>query len=194
MKINIAVFASGSGTNAENLVLYFRTNPLAEVSLIVCNKPDAFVLTRAENLGVESLLINRTDWEHPENLVQELLKRKIDLIVLAGFLWLVPSELIEAFPRRIINIHPALLPKYGGKGMYGDKVHESVKKNSETETGITIHYVDNKYDTGDIIFQESVKINPILESADEIAHKVHELEYKWYPEIVARVAGEIQKK
>jgi len=194
LKINIAVFASGSGTNAENLVLYFRTNPLAEVSLIVCNKPDAFVLTRAENLGVESLLINRTDWEHPENLVQELLKRKIDLIVLAGFLWLVPSELIEAFPRRIINIHPALLPKYGGKGMYGDKVHESVKKNSETETGITIHYVDNKYDTGDIIFQESVKINPILESADEIAHKVHELEYKWYPEIVARVAGEIQKK
>jgi len=194
LKINIAVFASGSGTNAENLVLYFRTNPLAEVSLIVCNKPDAFVLTRAENLGVESLLINRTDWEHPENLVQELLKRKIDLIVLAGFLWLIPPALIEAFPRRIINIHPALLPKYGGKGMYGDKVHESVKINSETETGITIHYVDNKYDTGDIIFQESVKINPILESADEIAHKVHELEYKWYPEIVARVAGEIQKK
>ena len=194
MKINIAVFASGSGTNAENLVRYFKTNPLAEVSLIVCNKPDAYVLTRAENLGVESLLVDRTNWNHPEKLVHELSKRKIDLIVLAGFLWLVPPALIEAFPRRIINIHPALLPKYGGKGMYGDKVHESVKKNSETETGITIHYVDNKYDTGDIIFQESVKISPFLESADEIAQKVHKLEYKWYPEIVARVVKEIHKK
>ncbi len=187
MKINIAIFASGSGTNAENLVKYFRNHQIATISLIVCNKPDAFVLERAANLGVESLMVNRTDWNTPEKLIYELHKRNIDLIVLAGFLWLIPIQLIEAFPRRIINIHPALLPKYGGKGMYGEKVHESVKVNRETETGITIHYVDNKYDTGDIIFQESVKINPYLVSASFIAEKVHELEYRWYPIIVEQV-------
>ena len=194
MKVKIAIFASGSGTNAENLVKYLRAESMVEVNIIVCNKPDAYVLKRADNLGVESLVVDKNNWSHPDKLVHELLKRKIDLIVLAGFLWLIPNELIEAFPGRIINIHPALLPKYGGKGMYGDKVHEAVLKNGETETGITIHYVDNKYDTGKIIFQKSVKINPLVESAADIANKVHQLEYKWYPEIVAGLAREILKK
>lgn len=193
LKINIAIFASGSGTNAENLVHYFRNRTTAGISLIVCNKPDAFVLERAAKLGVESLVVNRTDWNSPEKLIYELQKRKIDLIVLAGFLWLIPAELIDAFPRRIINIHPALLPKYGGKGMYGDRVHESVKEKRDTETGITIHYIDNKYDTGDIIFQKSVSIDPVAESGSTIAAKVHELEYKWYPQIIAQVAEMIQK-
>ena len=113
------------------------------------------------------------------------------MIVLAGFLWLVPWQLIDAFPNRIINIHPALLPKYGGKGMYGDKVHEEVKKNRETETGITIHYVDKQYDTGSVIFQESVKIDTDLFSPANIANMVHALEYEWYPKIVERVAEKI---
>ena len=194
MKVNIAVFASGSGTNAENLVRYFRANPVARVRLIVSNKSDAHVLKRAENLGVESIVIDRKDWQSPEQLVKELQKRKIDLIVLAGFLWLIPEKLIDAFPGRIINIHPALLPKYGGKGMYGEKVHEEVRKNRENETGITIHVVDKLYDTGDIIFQKSVKINPYLFSAGFIASKVHKLEYKWYPKVVEQIALEIRNR
>lgn len=173
---------------------YFSANPIASVKIIVANKPDAYVLKRAEKLEVEALIINRQDWESPVNLIQELKDRKIDLIVLAGFLWLVPGQLIDAFPNRIINIHPALLPKYGGKGMYGDKVHEEVKKNKETETGITIHYVDKQYDTGSIIFQENVKIDPDLFSPLDIANLVHELEYEWYPKIVARVAERILKE
>ena len=191
MKINIAVFASGSGTNAENLVRYFSASTIATVRVIVANKPDAYVLKRAENLGIEALVINRQDWQSPESLIHELQKRKIDMIVLAGFLWLVPWQLIDAFPNRIINIHPALLPKYGGKGMYGDKVHEEVKKNRETETGITIHYVDKQYDTGSVIFQESVKIDTDLFSPANIANMVHALEYEWYPKIVERVAEKI---
>ena len=194
MKVNIAVFASGSGTNAENLVRYFRANPVARVRLIVSNKSDAYVLKRAENLGVESIVIDRKDWQSPEQLVKELQKRKIDLIVLAGFLWLIPEKLIDAFLGRIINIHPALLPKYGGKGMYGEKVHEEVRKNRENETGITIHVVDKLYDTGDIIFQKSVKINPYLFSKGFIASKVHKLEYKWYPKVVEQIAIEIRNR
>jgi phosphoribosylglycinamide formyltransferase-1 len=194
LKVNIAVFASGSGTNAENLVRYFRANPVARVQLIVSNKTDAYVLKRAENLGIESIVIDRKDWQSPEKLVNELQKRKIDLIVLAGFLWLVPAGLIDAFPGRIMNIHPALLPKYGGKGMYGEKVHEAVRKNRETETGITIHFVDKQYDTGSIVFQKSVHINPYLFSSGFIAKKVHELEYEWYPKIVEQVAEGILKE
>lgn len=191
MKVNIAIFASGSGTNAENLVRYFRASPVARVRLIVSNRPDAYVLQRAKNLNVESVVINRAQWQSPEKLVHELKKRKIDLVVLAGFLWLVPEKLIGAFPGRIINIHPALLPKYGGKGMYGNKVHESVKRNRETTTGITIHFVDKQYDTGSIVFQKTVEINPWLFSAGFIAKKVHELEYEWYPKVVEGVAEKI---
>jgi len=194
VKVNIAVFASGSGTNAENLIRYFRANPVARVRLIVCNKPDAYVLQRAESLRVETLVIDRKNWQQPDKLVRELQKRRIELIVLAGFLWLVPEKLIDAFPGRIINIHPALLPKYGGKGMYGDKVHESVKRNRETETGITIHFVDKQYDTGSIISQKKVEINPWLFSAGYIAKKVHELEYEWYPKVVEQVAEKIEKE
>jgi phosphoribosylglycinamide formyltransferase-1 len=193
VKVNIAVFASGSGTNAENLIRYFRANPVARVRFIVSNKPDAFVLQRAKEHNVESIVIHREDWKSPTKLVHELQERRIDLIVLAGFLWLVPEKLVHAYPGRIINIHPALLPKYGGKGMYGEKVHESVKHNRETETGITIHFVDKQYDTGSIIFQKGVEINPYLFSAGFIAKKVHELEYEWYPKVVEEVAKEISK-
>jgi phosphoribosylglycinamide formyltransferase 1 len=191
MKINIAVFASGSGSNAENLALYFKNNPLAEVTLIVCNNPNAFVLQRAANLGIESILINRQQWNASEHLVDELKKREIRLIVLAGFLWLVPAPIIRAFPDRIINIHPALLPKFGGKGMYGDKVHEAVKEFGETETGITIHYVNSNYDEGDIIFQKSIEIDTAKLTPDDIASMVHQLEYDWYPKIVERVVEKL---
>jgi len=193
MKLKIAVFASGSGTNAENLIKYFKNGPLAEVTLVVCNKEDAYVLQRAANLDVESFLINKDQWKKPEILINELKVRNIELIVLAGFLWLIPEKLVDAYPDRIINIHPALLPKYGGKGMYGSKVHESVKQNHEPETGITIHYVNSAYDDGAIIFQKSVKIDPEHHSSDEIAEKVHQLEYEWYPKIVEGVVKEIQK-
>ena len=191
MKINIAVFASGSGTNAENLIRYFRNNPTGKVKLVVSNKPDALVLKRAENLGVESIVISGKDWQSPEKLIHELKKRKIDIIVLAGFLWLVPEKLIDAYSQRIINIHPALLPKYGGKGMYGDKVHEEVRRNRETTTGITIHFVDKHYDNGKIIAQKTVEINPYIFSAGAIAKKIHELEYRWYPVIVEDIAKKI---
>jgi phosphoribosylglycinamide formyltransferase 1 len=183
-KINIAVFASGSGSNAENLIHYFKNHAWAEVTLIVCNNPDAYVLKRAAKLGVESIITDRAQWKNPDELVKELRKRDIGLIVLAGFLWLIPEPLIDAFPHRIINIHPALLPKYGGKGMYGDAVHHAVKANKETETGITVHFVNAHYDEGDIIFQKSTGIDPDTHSHEEIASKVHDLEYEWYPKVV----------
>ena len=191
MKIRIAIFASGSGTNAENLVRYFTNHPLAEVTLVVCNKEGAFVLQRASKLGIESLLIGKDQWNDPEILIHDLKTREIGLIVLAGFLWLIPEKLIDAYPDRIINIHPALLPKYGGKGMYGDKVHETVKQNKETETGITIHYVNKFYDEGGIIIQKSTGIDPENHSVEEIAKKVHSLEYEWYPRVVENVVKNI---
>jgi phosphoribosylglycinamide formyltransferase-1 len=191
LKINIAVFASGSGSNAENLIRYFKDNTRARVTLVVSNKDGALVLERASNLGVESILINREQWASPEGLINELKKRDINLIVLAGFLWLVPKAMVDAYPHRIINIHPALLPKYGGKGMYGDKVHQAVKQNRETETGITVHYVNNNYDEGAIIFQKSTGIDPENHTVEEIAHKVHQLEYEWYPVVVEQVAIKI---
>jgi phosphoribosylglycinamide formyltransferase-1 len=192
--INIAVFASGSGSNAENIYKHFENSTLAQVSLIVSNNEKAFVLQRAANLGIEAIVVNRSQWTAPETLINELKSRNIDLIVLAGFLWLVPEQLISAFPDRIINIHPALLPKYGGKGMYGDKVHEAVKQNRETETGITIHYVNSRYDEGTTIFQESTGIDPETHSVDEIAQKVHALEYEWYPKVIEDVVSEMKER
>jgi len=185
--ISIAIFASGSGTNAENLVRYFQQSSVARVTLIVCNNPDAYVLQRASNLGIDTLLVNREDWKQPQNLAQQLEDKNIGFIVLAGFLWLIPADLVAAYPHKIINIHPALLPKYGGKGMYGSKVHESVYQNGEHETGITIHFVNNKYDDGAIIFQKTVDIDPGSESPEDIAEKVHTLEYEWYPKVVESV-------
>lgn len=191
-RLNIAVFASGSGTNAENLIRYFQDSELAQVKLLVCNKPNAGVLEKAERFGVKSVLINREDWQYADHLLDILKENRIHFIVLAGFLWLMPEQVIHKYEHRIVNIHPALLPKYGGLGMYGSRVHEAVKHNKEVETGITIHYVDAKYDEGKVIFQKSVEIDPVTHSADEIAHKVHELEYEYYPKVVEGLLKELQ--
>lgn len=185
-KKRIAVFASGSGSNAENIVRFFRDSAIAEVVLILSNKPDAFVLERAAKLNIETLVFNRTDFYESDIVNSKLNEAEIDLIVLAGFLWLVPTGLIKEYNNRIVNIHPALLPKYGGKGMYGMKVHEKVITEGEIESGITIHYVNEKYDEGDIIFQGRCLISK-NENAETLANKVHKLEYKYYPEVIERI-------
>lgn len=192
-RINIAVFASGSGTNAENLIRYFQNSDIGEVKLVICNKAQAGVLERAERLGVKTELISREDWQYSEHLLDILKENRIQFIVLAGFLWLMPEQVIHKYEHRIVNIHPALLPKYGGLGMYGSRVHEAVKNNKEVETGITIHYVDPKYDEGKIIFQKSTQIDPNTHSPEEIAQKVHELEYEYYPKVVEGLLREMAK-
>lgn len=185
---NIAIFASGSGTNAENIVLYFKNHPGIRVSLILANKPDAYVLERAEKLEIPSFVFSRKDFYDTPLILDLLLNNKIDFIVLAGFLWFVPEYLIKAFPKKIVNIHPALLPKHGGKGMYGDKVHQAVIAEGDSETGITIHFVNDHYDEGEIIFQDSFPVLPD-DTPETIAHKVHQLEYLHFPRVIEKVIG-----
>jgi phosphoribosylglycinamide formyltransferase 1 len=180
---NIAVFASGSGTNAQNIAEYFLAVSDIRVSLILSNKLDAFVLERAKKLGIPSLVFTRKDFYESEIILNILERDKIDFIVLAGFLWLIPDYLLKAYPRKILNIHPALLPKYGGKGMYGDMVHQAVIRSGDKQTGISIHYVNVHYDEGEIIFQDSFEIQP-GDTAESIAQKVHALEYKHFPRII----------
>jgi phosphoribosylglycinamide formyltransferase-1 len=181
---NIALFASGNGTNVQRIAEYFRGSETVCVKLIVCNNAKAYVLERAKNLGIESFLINdKEQFFHSEELFCILQQHGIDWIVLAGFLWLIPDYLIEAYPNRIINIHPALLPKYGGKGMYGMRVHEAVVANGEKETGITIHYVNGCYDEGEVIFQAKCSLSPD-DTAEDVAGKVHGLEYEWFAKVV----------
>ena len=183
---NIAIFASGSGSNAQNIAEYFSKNPEIRVSLILANRPDAFVLERARNLGIDSIVFTRKDFYETDLILKILVKRDIDFIVLAGFLWFVPENLLRAYPGRIINIHPALLPKHGGKGMYGDRVHQAVIQEGDTRTGITIHFVNDHYDEGEIIFQDSFEIQP-GDTAESIAKKVHALEYKHFPRVIEEV-------
>jgi phosphoribosylglycinamide formyltransferase-1 len=185
----IALFASGSGTNVENIVLYFKKHPSIEVSLILSNKKDAYVLERAKRLNIPSVVFNQHQFNETAEIVDRLKADKIDLVVLAGFLWLIPPSLIEAFPNKIINIHPALLPKYGGKGMYGSKVHEAVVSNHEKESGITIHYVNGEYDKGNIIFQTEIVVLP-TDTPDNVAHKVHDLEYENFPKVIEQLLME----
>lgn len=180
---SIAIFASGSGTNAENIGLYFDNHPQIKIELILSNNPNAYVLKRAEKMGIDSMVFNRDEFYRDTRVLKALLDRKIEVIVLAGFMWLVPPALVAAFPNRILNIHPALLPKYGGKGMYGDFVHQAVSKANEVETGITIHFVNEEYDEGDILFQKQVKIIA-GEHPDGIAEKVHGLEYEYFPMVI----------
>lgn len=189
--IRIALFASGSGTNVENIANYFNGKTTAKPVCVLCNKPDAFVLERAKRLNLDSMTFNRADFNDGKKIMDYLAKHDIDMIVLAGFLWLVPQYLIDAYPSRIVNIHPALLPKFGGKGMYGMHVHEAVKQSGETETGITIHLIDGNYDKGSTVFQAKVAINP-SDSPDDIANKVHALEYKHYPEVIEEIAKKIK--
>ncbi|MFZ1808448.1 MAG: phosphoribosylglycinamide formyltransferase [Cyclobacteriaceae bacterium] len=178
-KYKVAIFASGSGTNAERFFEHFKDHPQIDIVLLLSNKADAFVLQRAKKAGVPSRVFDKQQLKEGE-VLNWLREAEITHIVLAGFLWLIPDNLINAYPEQIINIHPALLPNYGGKGMYGSKVHEAVKVAGETETGITIHLVNHRYDEGAILFQAKTEINP-KDTIDEIANKVHELEYKHYP-------------
>ena len=185
----IAVLVSGSGSNAENLVNYFRKGDLARVSIILSNKKDAFALVRAQRLGVPSLYFDRNDFYNSSKILETLKEQEIDWIVLAGFLWLVPSDILAAYEGRIVNIHPALLPKYGGKGMYGMNVHCAVVENGERETGITIHYVNSRYDEGGMIFQAKTEVLP-TDTPEMVAEKVHALEYEHFPKVVAQIIAE----
>jgi len=183
---NIVVFASGSGSNAENLANHFKHSIDVSLSHIYTNKGDAYVVERARKLDIACTIFKKEDFYNSDLIVEKLQADKTDLIVLAGFLLKVPENLVKAFPQRIINIHPALLPKYGGKGMYGRHVHEAVVANGEKESGITIHYVNEHYDEGNIIFQAKCSINE-QDTAEEVAKKVHELEYQYYPQVVENV-------
>jgi phosphoribosylglycinamide formyltransferase-1 len=185
-KRKIAIFASGSGTNAQRIIEYFSGNPQITVYLVLSNKPDAYVLERAKILNVPSVVFNRHSFYETDEITGLLKKDGIDLIVLAGFLWLIPLNLIRVYPGRIINIHPALLPKYGGKGMYGARVHEAVIQSGDKESGISIHYVNEKYDEGSIIFQAKCEVLND-DTPDSLAHRVHQLEYKHYPEVIEKV-------
>lgn len=178
----LAIFASGSGTNAQNLITHFNSGRLAKVELVICNKPNAYVLERAKKLDIESITLTKEELQS-DKIPQILKTHGIDLIILAGYLLKIPAILINNYPNRIINIHPALLPKFGGKGMYGHHVHEAVVAAAERETGITIHLVNEIYDNGRILFQATC---PVFQSdtADNIAAKIHELEQKYFPQVV----------
>ena len=180
---NIAIFASGSGSNAENIIKYFSNNNSARVVLILSNKREAYVLKRAEALNVRSLFFDRKELYVTDKVLRYLSMYKIDFIVLAGFLLLVPENILDVYEKRIVNIHPALLPKYGGKGMYGDIVHRSVIDNKDKFSGITIHHVNRLYDDGDIIFQAKCEVDP-SDTPASLATKVHTLEYEHFPRII----------
>ena len=182
-KKKIAVFASGSGTNAEKIFQHFQNHPQAEVSLLCCNKKSAFVLERAGKFNIPTLVFNRSLFYASAEVNEQLKQAGIDLIVLAGFMWLVPEKLVADFPDRIVNIHPALLPKYGGKGMYGMHVHEAVKAAGESQSGITIHLVNERYDEGAHIAQFTCDLEP-SDSPSDIATKVQKLEHENYPKVI----------
>ncbi len=182
----IAIFASGSGSNAENITRYFNNSDRVFISLIVCDNPKAFVLERAKKLNIPTAVIKPQQLKE-EGYMQSILNEyKIDFIVLAGFLKLIPTHLIKAYPDKIINIHPALLPKYGGKGMYGHHVHEAVVKAQEKETGITVHFVNEHYDEGQIIFQAKCQVDA-KDTPDDVADKIHKLEMEHFPKVIERL-------
>jgi phosphoribosylglycinamide formyltransferase 1 len=189
-QVNIAIFASGAGSNAAEIIKRFASSGNVRIALVVCNKPGAGVLKVAADAGIESLLIQRDRFYNGDGYMPELQIRNIDFIVLAGFLWKIPDVLIDAYPRRIINIHPALLPSYGGKGMYGEAVHDAVIGNGEKESGITIHYVDGHYDNGDIIFQAKCPVEA-SDTPASLAKKIHGLEHKHYPEVIENLLSQL---
>lgn len=182
-RVNIAVFASGSGSNCENLIQYFSEKPCARVALVISNKADAYVLERAKRLGVPSVVVPKTELQKPEVVMTLMEQYQIGFVVLAGFLPLIPNYLIDAFPSKMVNIHPSLLPKYGGKGMWGHHVHEAVKAAGETETGMTVHWVTPQCDAGDIIVQYRVALS-LSDTADDIAAKEHLLEMEHFPKVI----------
>ncbi|MBK9509668.1 MAG: phosphoribosylglycinamide formyltransferase [Cytophagaceae bacterium] len=181
----LAIFASGSGSNAENIFNYFIENKEIEISLILTNNPQAGVIERANRMNIPVVIFNRNTFSKSDKIVELLKNQGIDWVILAGFLWLIPKNLIESFPEKIINIHPALLPKFGGKGMWGHHVHEAVVTQKEKESGITIHYVNEKYDEGKVIFQAKCTVNE-TDTADIVAEKVHQLEYEHFPKVIEK--------
>jgi phosphoribosylglycinamide formyltransferase-1 len=189
MTSKIALFASGSGSNAENIIRYFSDNKAISFPLIISNKADAYVHERARNLGIPSFTFSAADFRDGTALVELLTKHQTDIIVLAGFLLKISAPLLEAYPGKIINIHPALLPKYGGKGMYGQHVHEAVVAAGERVTGITIHYVNENYDEGAILFQATCEVHPD-DTPASVAEKVHELEYKHFPTVIEQLINQ----
>ncbi|MBN4081728.1 phosphoribosylglycinamide formyltransferase [bacterium AH-315-C07] len=182
----IAIIASGSGSNAQKIMEYFADHVDIEVSIVLTNNAEAFVVQRADNFEIPSIVFNKKDLYESDVIIDRLKKIGIDLVVLAGFLWLVPDNIIDAFPDRLINIHPALLPKFGGKGMYGMNVHKAVISQGETESGISIHYVNQNYDEGKVIYQSKFQIKE-NDTAETIAFKVQQLEHANYPKIIERV-------
>lgn len=190
-KKRIAIFASGSGTNAERIMEHFRDHQAAEVAIVLSNKPDAKVLERALKFGVPRRVFNRAVFYDSPEIVDLLQEINIDLVVLAGFLWLIPSGLLKAFEGRIVNIHPALLPRYGGKGMYGRHVHEAVLASGDRESGISIHHVNEVYDDGKIIFQAKCEVRP-GDTPDTLAARVHALEYRHYPTVLEKLLAEME--
>lgn len=188
----VAIFASGSGSNAENIANYFKGSDAIEISLILANNPEAYVLERAKKMGIESVVVTGKEFRAADKVLEILKERNIDFIVLAGFLLLVPAKLIEAYPGKIVNIHPALLPKHGGKGMYGDHVHEAVVAAGDTESGITIHLIDERYDCGTTFFQATCPVLP-TDTPHDVAEKVHALEYEHFPRVIEEIIATLDK-
>lgn len=188
MPIKIALFASGSGSNAENIANYYSKSTVFEFPLIISNKANAYVHERAKKLQIPSFTFSKEDFLAGDKIITFLKEHNIEYIVLAGFLLKIPDSLVEAYPNKIINVHPALLPKFGGKGMYGQHVHQAVADAGETESGITIHYVNGNYDEGNVIFQAKCPVLP-TDTPDMIAKKVHALEYEHFPRIISELWG-----
>ena len=182
----IAILASGSGSNAENIANYFKGSDYAEVSFIIANNPEAYVIERAKRLNIEYTVVTKAQFMEADSIIAMLKERDIDFVVLAGFLRRVPAKLIQAYPGRIVNIHPALLPKHGGKGMYGDRVHKAVVESGDTESGITIHLIDEQYDKGTTFFQAKCEVLP-TDTPDDVATKVHALEYEHFPHVIEEI-------
>ncbi len=183
---NVAIFVSGSGTNCENIIRYFQDSPLVHVALVLSNKSDAYALVRAERLNVPTVIVPKAEFGKADEVLKILDEHHIDFIVLAGFLLMIPDYLIQTYHRRMINLHPALLPKFGGKGMYGHHVHEAVKAAGETETGFTVHWVSSVCDGGEIIAQFRTPLLP-SDNVDDIAEKEHQLEMKHFPQVIEQV-------
>jgi phosphoribosylglycinamide formyltransferase-1 len=189
-KHGIVIFASGKGRNAENIMRHFKSSDDVNVLALLANNPDAEVIQKAKQFGVTVKIFNRKEFYEKDDVLNFLNEKNPGLIVLSGFLWLVPEKVIRAFPRRIINIHPALLPKFGGKGMFGNNVHQQVIASGEKASGITIHYVDESYDEGDVIFQKKCAVEP-TDTPESLAEKIHQLEIKYFPLVIESL---LQKK
>lgn len=192
MKKRIAIFASGSGSNAQKIMELFKHSSEVEIALVLTNNPEAYVLQRADNFEIPAHIFDRKEFYETDQIVDLLKNLDVDLIVLAGFLWLIPKNLIAEYPGRIVNIHPALLPKFGGKGMYGDHVHNAVIASGEVEGGITIHYVNENYDEGEYIYQAKYKIDK-GDNLEMVKFKGQQLEHQHYPRIVESILKKIKK-